>query len=623
VKTKHVTTLLSIGILSGFIIGFFESGLNSAFQHTAANRYIHYKMHRLAASVLQGPLFKWLIITLFTACFLLFVTWLTGKLVSRTHANQKIPLKVPLIYVAWSLLFYPGIWAVNHYLIPYTKLHPISVLADVGILLFSLYVAGLLAHFKGKMQLKKQWEKLSETKFIKVTAMILVLSLLVINVGIFSYGKRKNKAAKRPNVLFIVIDALRQDHLGCFGYRRNTSPNINELAKEGILFKHAYSHAPWTKPSVASLFSSLPPNKHMAINKNDILPDEIPVIAEILKNEGYHTFCFVGGNKFIGKRFNFHQGFDIYRNSRINAAKLTKTLLSFISKPQEKRFFAYIHYMDVHLPYNKNKYNDTFVQKKGKHFFSPGKVRAKDCRKFALFDRLSIMDKKHLVSLYDGQIRYVDENIKRIISVLKKNNMLNDTLVIITADHGEEFWDHNNYEHGHTLYNELIHVPLVIAGNNLKNLELKRPVRLIDLLPTILKMVDVESSRYNLEGTPLFEKRGGKNNKLKTSIFAMGTLYGDEKYCLIRGDRKLIINTGDEEKKKNRLIGFRNKSKMELYDITKDPLEKENLVNTEHKEVSRLKKVLEEFINAQQMFKGKRAILDKETKEGLKSLGYL
>lgn len=615
--------MLSIGILSGFVIGLFESGISSAFQHTAANRYIHYKMHRLAASTFQGPLFKWLIITLFTAFFLLFVTWLIDKLVSRTHANHKIPLKVPLIYVAWSLLFYPGIWAVNYYLIPYTKLHPISVLADVGILFFSLYAAGLLAHFQGKMQWKKQWDTLSDTKFIKVTAMILVISLLGLNVGIFAYGKRENNASKRPNVLLIVIDALRQDHLGCFGYKRNTSPNINALAKEGILFKHAYSNAPWTKPSVASLFSSLPPNKHTAVNKNDILPDEIPVIAEMLKNEGYHTFCFVGGNKFIGKRFNFHQGFDIYRNSRINAAKLTKKFLSLISKPQGKRFFAYIHYMDVHLPYNNNKYNDTFVQKKGKHFFLPGKIRAKDCRKLAHFDKLSSMDKKHLVSLYDGQIRFVDENIKKIISVLKKNNMLNDTLVVITADHGEEFWEHNNYEHGHTLYNELIHVPLIITGNNLKKSEVKRPVRLIDLLPTILKMVDVESAHYNLEGARLFDKREGKNNELETSIFAMGTLYGDEKYCLIRGDRKLIINTGEEEKKKNRLIGFRNKSKMEFYDITKDPLEKENLVNTEHKEVSRLKRILAEFINAQPMFKGKKAILDKETKEGLKSLGYL
>lgn len=622
-KIKHVTTLLSIGIFFGFIIGFFKSGFNSALQHTAANRYIYYKMHRLTASTFQGPLFKWLIITLFTACFILFVTWLTDKLFSRTNSNNKILLKIPLIYVVWSLLFYSGIWAVNAYLIPYTKFHPLSLLADMGILLFSLYVARFLANFQGKIQLKKRLDKLSETKFIKVTAIILVISLLVINVGLLAYGKRKNNVPKRPNILFIVIDALRQDHLGCYGYNRNTSPNIDELAKEGVIFKHAYSHAPWTKPSMASLFSSLPPNKHMAINQKDILPYEVPVIAEILKNEGYNTFYFVGGNKFIGKKFNFHQGFDFYLNSRINAVKLTKTFLSFISKRQEKRFFAYIHYMDVHLPYNNNKYNDTFVQKKGEHFFLPRKIRAKDCRKLAFFDKLSIIDKNHLVSLYDGQIRYVDENMKRIISVLKKNNMLNDTLVVITSDHGEEFWDHNNYEHGHTLYNELIHVPLIIAGNNLKKSEVKTPVSLIDLLPTILKIVNVEGNQYSLEGTILFDKHEGKNNELETSIFAMGTLYGDEKYCLICGDRKLIRNTGEEEKKKNKLIGFKSKSKIELYDISKDPLEKENLVNIEHKEVSRLKKVLDEFINARSIYKSKKAILDKKTKEELKSLGYL
>jgi arylsulfatase A-like enzyme len=279
--------------------------------------------------------------------------------------------------------------------------------------------------------------------------------------------------------------------------------------------------------------------------------------------------------------------------------------------------------MDPHLPYNKNKYNEWFMKNKPANpRFEPGKINHKTVKKLAVSNQLSTGDKPYLESLYDGQIKFVDENIKRIIAAFKNNNMLENTLVVITSDHGEEFWDHNNFEHGHTMYNELLRVPLIITGIKLKHLTVNTPVRSIDLLPTVIDILSVEAQHYNLKGVSFLNLLEGKKEGPGRPIFAMGTLYGDEKYCLIKDNNKIIINTGNRKGKGN-LIGSGNKSKLEFYDMAKDPMETENLANAQPKNAARLKNLLDKFIRDKSVFKSKKTVLDKKTKEQLKSLGYL
>ena len=616
---RNTIAILSIGIFIGFIIGFFLSGFMEAVDQVAANRYFYYKTYRLVVSTFLDPLFKWLLITIIVSLVFSLVTRLDEKLYPElSNKNRKI-LKIILMGVVWAVLFIGAGWAVNHYWIPYTKFHPLSLLADGGILVVSFFLVRLMGKISGKIQWEVLFHRLAEKKYIKMVAVALLVLLLLLDIGVFLYGKIQAKEG--PNVVLIVIDALRQDHLGCYRYERNTSPHIDALAQESVVYKNAYSSSPWTIPSVASLFTSLYPNNHRAINNRDMLPESVLTISEIFKNEGCTTFFMGGGNSYIGKRFKFHQGFDSFSNERINAARLTDQFLSLIPKLKKRRFFAYLHYMDVHLPYKQNPYYDFFVQKEAAHHFEPGKFSHKDIKRLTISNTLSAADREYLVALYDGQIRFVDENIGRILSMLKRNHMLNNTLVVVTSDHGEEFWDHDHFEHGHSLYHELIRIPLIIAGNQVKPSEIKNPARSIDLLPTVLEIVDIKTDRYKLKEVRSLKPFNRENSEWDHSIFAMGTLRGDEKYCLILGNKKLIINTGIK-KGKIRLIGYKKKRKFEFYDITNDPFEKENLTEVEQKKALQMKKVLDTLIRRGSTFKSKRAVLDKKAKEQLKSLGY-
>jgi arylsulfatase A-like enzyme len=621
IKTKRTITLLSIGIITGFIIGLIKFVIIDAMGHVTANQYIFYKTFRLAALAFAGAFIKWLLLTAAAAFVFLGLVWLVKILFSNIYQKYKSVVNVILIIIFWGVLFVSVGWGINHYWIPYEKFHPISLLADVVILVFSILFAGFLWKILKKDQWKKRFIHLGEKKYLPTAAVSLVVLLLLLNISAFIYTK--THPAKGPNVVFIVIDALRQDHLGCYGYHRDTSPNIDELARRGVIFNHAYSSSPWTKPSVASFFTSLHPNNHRTLSHDNMLPEQPLTLAEVLKNQGYGTYFLTAGNYNIDKKYNFHQGFDYFFNDRIDAAHLTGDFLSLLPKLRNKRFFAYIHYMDPHLPYNKNKYNEWFMKNKpAKPRLEPGKISHKTVKKLAVSHQLSTGDKDYLESLYDGQIKFVDENIKRIIAAFKNNNMLDNTLVVITSDHGEEFWDHHNFEHGHTMYNELLRVPLVIVGNKLKPLAVDTPVRLIDLLPTVIDILNVAPLHYNFKGASFLNLLEGKMRAPGIPIFAMGTLYGDEKYCLIKDNNKIIINTGNRKGKGN-LIGPGNKSKLEFYDMTKDPLETENLANTQPENAGRLKSLLDKFIGDQAVYKSKKRTMDKKTKEQLKSLGYL
>lgn len=490
--------------------------------------------------------------------------------------------------------------------------------------LILMIASGFIVLILGWLVLRKtRFIKRCEKKYPRRAAVSLVVLLLLLNISVFIYVNIQG--AKGPNFVIIVIDALRQDHLGCYGYSRNTSPCLDELAQTGVIFKNAYSSSPWTKPSVASLFTSLHPNNHKTLKRSHLLPEPALTMAEVLKDQGYSTYFLNAGNSNIEKSFNFHQGFDYLFNERIDAAHLTDNFLSLLPKLRKKRFFAYVHYMDTHLPYNKNKYNGLFMQNETvKPHLEPGKIDHRTVKKLEISNKLSGEDKAYLESLYDGQIRLIDENIRRIIAALKSNNILENTLMVVTSDHGEEFWDHKNFEHGHTMYNELLKVPFITAGNKLKHSTINTPVRLIDLLPTFIDILDVKYDNYNLEGVSFRNLLEGKDESpgKEIPIFAMATLYGDEKYCLIWNNKKIIINTRNK-RGKIKLIGFRNKRKLEFYDITEDPLEKKNLARIEPKRAALYKKQLNKFIKAKSAFKSKKTTMDKKTKEQLKSLGYL
>lgn len=645
IKEMKLVNAAAAGALAGFVFG-----LLKAIWQISTHQYLHYKMYNLTALAFQE-------ITAYVIYFAVGLTMVHGlgflvmvKWKKKDQAKVAMLDTLFLLPAMGLLIFDQLLREFTYYtlglgierfftqitaffkkeigfsdflnLIKRNKTAFVFFVLGIAVLVFLVWVARRL-----------RWDRVSQwldsrSGIIRRVAIGLVTCVLLLYAGIFIHSRSARPGG--PNILLIVVDCLRADHLTCYGYHRNTSPEMDQLAQEGLLFQHAYSSASWTKPSVASLFTSLYPNRHGVTALPDLLPGASLTLAEILKNEGYHTYCFIGGNSFLRKAFNFHQGFDVFENGQykeLSAEVLTDRFLAALAKLQpspRERFFAYLHFMDVHLPYHKNKYNLLFAEpgEKGELYpFEPGDINKTRLRQKTASNQLSPRDKKHLVSLYDGQVRFVDHYIGKIVSRLKETHLLEHTLVVITSDHGEEFWEHHNVEHGHTLYEELIHVPLIMAGNRLPCSRINLRNSLIDVLPTILEQAGIRSGASPLQGTDLLKQP--EHREKRAHIFSMGTLYGAEKYCCIDSSNwKLIVNTTDKTGK-GQLTGYKNSSGLELYHLDADSLEKDNRIDSQPERLTRLKHQLEQLAGAASVFKRRKRAMDKETKDRLKSLGYL
>ena len=462
------------------------------------------------------------------------------------------------------------------------------------------------------------WDKKYRT--ILLVSVILLL-FLITAAGLIFFKSKIMPSARGPNIILIVIDCLRADHVGYFGYTRNTTPYLDELAKSGVVFKNAYSNAPWTKPSVVSMLTSLLPNEHGAVNYNDALPDEYVTLGEIMGKLGYETLFFNGGNPWIKQKFNIPQGFQIQYHAISRAEELTDNFLSVI-RETNKKFFAYLHYMDAHVPYHQNRYTLMYTTSNNDDFV-PGSITYSKVEQSMRSGKLTAQAKEYLEALYDGQVRYVDMNIHRVMNFLKEQGLLDNTLIIITSDHGEEFWDHGNFEHGHSLYNELLKVPLIITGRNLTHKKIDDNIRLIDIAPTVVELAGQATTSYDFSGKSLMGLMEGKKEEEQRPVFAMGTFYNKEKFCYIdSGNLKVTLNTGVQTGKLNRLLpGNQEKPEKEFYNLDVDPLEEDSVLTDSEK--LELEKKLEAQMRLPKKFDKKEVSIDPELEDKLRTLGYL
>jgi len=455
------------------------------------------------------------------------------------------------------------------------------------------------------------------TRETKNEAAAIILSFFL--AGILTGCRPATKIPRPDHIIIITLDAVRPDHLGCYGYVKEISPNIDGLARQGVVFLSAYSNAPWTKPSVASLFSSLYPNIHRTVDRDHSLPEQVRTMAEMLKESGYFTCFFNGGNPLIHE-FRFDQGFDFYAyEESLDSAGVVRRLRSFLPQAQGKNILAYIHLMDTHLPYHLHEGNRELAAHAPRNFV-PGQFERRDVRELTARGELTAEEKAYLVALYDEQIRYSDKTVGELTALFRTAGILDHSLLIVTSDHGEEFWDHDNYEHAHSLYEEVLRVPLIMVSEHLPAARLESRVRLIDILPSIMELVSPGFKRDNMAGESIW--RYLKKDNGKSPVFAAGTLHGDEKFCLIKDDWKVILNTADVGTNRP-LIGFRAEDTVELYDLKTDPLEKKNLREEKPKILARLLKELASLINTESPIQARKKIIDEKTAERLKSLGYL
>ncbi|KAA3605780.1 MAG: DUF229 domain-containing protein [Planctomycetota bacterium] len=416
-----------------------------------------------------------------------------------------------------------------------------------------------------------------------------------------------------PNVLVVVIDTLRADRLGCYGYPISTSPNIDRLAAESMRFEAAYAQAPWTRASCASLFTGLYPDSHMTNTIWQKLPSHFETLPEMLHADGYQTACF-SANQNVSPLFGFEQGFDHFwvatetRIRRFTSVKRIELLLrkqlgfdragpiealhgsdaSFVNQrvetwldgiERERPYFLYIQYIDPHYPYSppvdllQDSPEDPaeLVQRfKVPHNPPPYPIGQWPDQEEGLVDSFS--------RLYDSEIAFVDREFGRLLTKMESQGLLENTYIVVTSDHGEEFQDHTQMLHGQSLFDELVRVPLIIHGPEVATGVSQGAVELVDLLPTVAAWVGTQAPEA-IHGTSLqtvLEKGDSGNPE---PVFTQ-RLKGDPMHAVRIGDEKIV------------LIEHEDQEHWLFYNLGSDPGEQNNLAKQFPERFSALQSLL-------------------------------
>lgn len=424
----------------------------------------------------------------------------------------------------------------------------------------------------------------------------------------------REAASGSPNVVMIVVDTLRADHLGFLGHDRSTSPHLDRLAQESLIYERAIAPAPWTTPSVAGLVTGKHPAE-LGFDEDPImLPIRVSTLAEHLLNRGYDTAGIVS-HFFLGRKFRFHHGFHFWNqqagvgHDTISSPHVTGVALACLDALAERPgpFFLFLHYFDPHYDYLGHDAHPF-------HVGYEGSVRSandnfEDLRKLARADALSKEDYQHLRDLYDSEIAFTDAHIGRLIEALRAHEVYDDTLVVFVADHGEMFAERRGRWIGHTryLYDEAVRVPLVmkLPGEKPRRGRIRQPVSLVDVLPTVLGLIDGETPT----GRSLLASRRGEERPVFTQTRRWNQL--DAVYL-------------DGWK----LIADRERDRYELYDLATDPGEKHDLSAAEPERRASMAKILDTWNRYNQREAAKLEgvevpELTEEEIERLRSLGYI
>jgi arylsulfatase A-like enzyme len=327
------------------------------------------------------------------------------------------------------------------------------------------------------------------------------------------YGKpiSENGAIKAgpTDIIIYVVDALRADHLGCYGYHRETSPNIDRFSHDSLLFERFLAETSWTRPSTASLLSGFHQRVHGVLDMPDALRESVPLVSEIFQGHGYTT-AFFSTNKNISDVYGFGRGFDYFKmdgfkGGYTSAAKINTALFKWLEQPRDKPLFLYIHATDPHDPYEpEDRFNIFDTEYDGDVDGSTETLKALKISPGHAIDKEVVA---HLLALYDGEIRQNDHYFGELISKLKKMGMYENSIIILTSDHGEEFNEHKGFAHGATVYSESIHVPFILKlpRQAPKGRRIREPAHTVDIVPTILDLVGIapQSPFNGVSLTPL------------------------------------------------------------------------------------------------------------------------
>ena len=440
---------------------------------------------------------------------------------------------------------------------------------------------------------------------------IFLFSLVTASFFLGGCKGGNSSPARKPNVLFLMLDTLRADHLGIFGYERDTTPHLDAFARENLLYTQAVTAAPWTPPSVASMFTGhypsvhgmMPPNgREKALKNVSRLPDSADTLAEILKRSGYRTGA-ISPNPWIKEEFGFNQGFDRFRFfNRANADVITREGIEMIEEyaKASEPWFVYLHYLDPHDPYD-----------------PPGEFKTMFSGPLTNPPFAYQENALKRIGLYDGEIRFMDRELGRLFDFLKKQGLYDDLKIIILGDHGEQFGERGNFGHGFHVHAEEVHVPLMVrSGDSPKKVD--ATVSTIDVFPTVLEFAGVNhadsgSAALSLVQFEKLEQRLGVLTEIARK-------YEERAFTSTNGEKIIITyEMGSAEGD-----GEPRKTGVNVFNTTQDPVER-NPINDD----ALLRSLYEDYTSHRSRFggshregDGSHTVTD-ETIEQLKSLGYL
>jgi len=446
----------------------------------------------------------------------------------------------------------------------------------------------------------------------------------------------------KPNVLLISIDSLRADHVGAYGYQRDTTPTLDRLAASGARFETAVSSTSWTLPAHVALFTALPDTAHGVQRPVQALSPDIPTLAQAMRAGGYHTVGFYSG-PFLHPVFGFGRGFDSYidctsygAGKRLRSRKSTSAGVRAVSRFHRashrdvtnpcifrkvttqldrlgnRPFFFFVHMWDVHYdyipppPYDRLFDADYQGSMNGRNFHENKKFRP----------GMQARDFQHIVALYDGEIRYTDDTVASLLRELERLHRLDDTLVVVVSDHGDEFLDHGGKGHRTTLFDELVRIPLIFSfPGRIPAQQIPEAVSIIDVAPTILELTGLPPMS-DVVGRSLIGliNRAAAPWKPRAVISELQAPPRPELQAIRGPHEKLILSP--------------SRDRVRYFDLETDPKEQHPIRDRDDPRVQRLSRELAHRLGEYRAMRAMRghtdkAVIDPATEAELRSLGYL
>ena len=443
--------------------------------------------------------------------------------------------------------------------------------------------------------------------------LIACCSILLCGLAVSNLSAAEAAGQGPPSVIVIIIDTVRADHLGCYGYGRDTSPNLDAFARESVLFKKAIATAPWTTPAIAAMFTGQFPRVLGYRDEAIVVDKKALCLAEVFKNNGYATAGVIS-HVFVSAALGFDQGFDVFDEENaqghgyISSPSITDKGIAFVDAHRDKKFFLFLHYFDPHYDYVLHEPYDFYPDYAGKlQSGEPIEDLRRDAR------QMTDDDRRYLNALYDSELRFTDEHIGRLFRHLKDLGIYEDMLIVVAADHGEGILERHDTWIGHTMnvYQELIHVPFMMRlPGSVKGRTIDQWVSLVDFMPTVVAAAGLEVPEgYKCAGLDLLADGSSGGREI---VFSETGRWGDQE-CVISGNWKLVND--------------RASNQLRLYELATDPGETRDVSKVNPDDFYSLRVKLRgldfDLDMERSRFRAMAPKLTPQQIEKLKSLGYV